>query len=130
LNPNISTFKQILSVTFDMEQQRDCLARKAFRGTLLHTRGKPGSVQVLQEHLVIVNTAGCIVHLAPLGEHGALVSNCTGLGMSTTTATAAAAAAILAVGSAVGSESVLPTVLLMFAYSTCCRFGCHASTWH
>lgn len=48
-----------------MPQQ--CLA---FRGTLLHTPGEPGSVQVLTEHLVVMNNTGVIVHLAPVSDTG------------------------------------------------------------
>jgi hypothetical protein len=85
-----------------MEQQRECLA---FRGTLLHTPGKPGSVQVLSDHLVIVNNDGVIVHLAPSGEQGACGSlSCAGLGISTTAA--AAAVLLLLCGSAAAVQVI------------------------
>jgi hypothetical protein len=67
-----------------MEQQLKCLA---FRGTLLHAPGKPGSVQVLSDHLVIVDKDGYIVHLAPSGEQGPCGSdNCASLGTCTSAA--------------------------------------------
>uniref|UniRef100_A0A383W514 Amidohydrolase-related domain-containing protein n=1 Tax=Tetradesmus obliquus TaxID=3088 RepID=A0A383W514_TETOB len=57
-----------------MPQQ--CLA---FRGTLLHTPGEPGSVQVLTEHLVVMNNTGVIVHLAPVSDTDAAVLQAHGV---------------------------------------------------
>lgn len=38
----------------------------AFRGTLLHTPAqRPGAVEVLQHHLIVVDSNGIIVHLSP-----------------------------------------------------------------
>lgn len=46
-----------------MSQQTASLA---FRGTLVHTpAARPGLVDVLQDHLVVINAAGSIVYLAP-----------------------------------------------------------------
>jgi hypothetical protein len=50
-----------------MQQPQQCLA---FRGTLLHTPGRPGHVEVLTDHLIFVNNEGVIVHLAPAGDNG------------------------------------------------------------
>lgn len=42
----------------------------AFQGTLLHTPSQPGHVEVLPDHLVVVNEDGVIVHLGPAGTSG------------------------------------------------------------
>ncbi|KAF6259802.1 hypothetical protein COO60DRAFT_974875 [Scenedesmus sp. NREL 46B-D3] len=59
-----------------MEQPRECLA---FRGTLLHTPGKFGSVQVLTDHVLVVSKQGVIVHLAPAGDDDAAVLQAHGV---------------------------------------------------
>jgi hypothetical protein len=71
-----------------MERPQQCLA---FQGTLLHTPGEPGSVQVLADYLIIVNNEGIIVHLAPAGDRGEWRDHTTGFWRD------AAAAAVVSV---------------------------------